>query len=237
MDKVPLILLPGTLCDERLWETVNLSDLADVRICDVSKADTIEGIAQAVLEEAPDKFALAGLSLGGIISLEIMRLAPERVMKLALLDTNPNPPTLEQIEGWERFIDMANNGQFLDITTQHLLPVLIHPDRRNDEALVSKIIDMAEKIGIAGYINQLKAVMTRSDQRPILPAIACPTMILAGREDRVCPLHMSEYLTENIPSASLEIVGHSGHLSPLEQPEKVSAALRKWLSGDGSAGN
>ena len=92
MDKVPLILLPGTLCDERLWEMVNLSDLADVKVCDVSKADTIEGIAKSVLEEAPDKFALAGLSLGGIISLEIMRIAPERVMKLALLDTNPNPP-------------------------------------------------------------------------------------------------------------------------------------------------
>ncbi|ASS95475.1 alpha/beta fold hydrolase [Peribacillus simplex] len=232
MDKVPLILLPGTLCDERLWETVNLSDLTDVKVCDVSKADTIEGIAKSVLEEAPDKFALAGLSLGGIISLEIMRLAPERVMKLALLDTNPNPPTLEQIEGWERFIDMANNGQFLDITINHLLPVLIHPDRRNDEALVSKIIDMAEKIGIKGYINQLKAVMTRSDQRPILPAIACPTMILVGRDDRVCPLHMSEFLSENIPTSSLEIISHSGHLSPLEQPEKVSAALRKWLSGD-----
>ncbi|MED3984996.1 alpha/beta hydrolase [Peribacillus simplex] len=232
MDKVPLILLPGTLCDERLWETVNLADLADVKVCDVSKADTIEGIAKSVLEEAPDKFALAGLSLGGIISLEIMSLAPERVMKLALLDTNPNPPTLEQIEGWERFIDMANNGQFLDITINHLLPVLIHPVRRNDESLVSKIIDMAEKIGIEGYINQLKAVMTRSDQRPILPAIACPTMILIGRDDRVCPLHMSEFLSENIPTSSLEIISHSGHLSPLEQPEKVSAALRKWLSGD-----
>ncbi|MFJ9384328.1 alpha/beta fold hydrolase [Peribacillus sp. NPDC101481] len=230
MAKVPLILLPGTLCDERLWETVNLSDLADVKVCDVSKADTIEGIAKSVLEEAPDKFALAGLSLGGIISLEIMRIAPKRVIKLALLETNPNPPSLEQIEGWERFIDMANNGQFLDITINHLLPVLIHPDRRNDEGLVSTIIDMAEKVGIEGYINQLKAVMTRSDQRPILSTISCPTMILVGREDRVCPLHMSEFLTENIPRANLEIISHSGHLSPLEQPEKVSAALREWLS-------
>ncbi|PKF87880.1 alpha/beta hydrolase [Bacillus sp. BA3] len=230
MAKVPLILLPGTLCDERLWGTVNLSDLADVKVCDVSKADTIEGIAKSVLEEAPDKFALAGLSLGGIISLEIMRIAPERVIKLALLDTNPNPPSLEQIEGWERFIDMANNGQFLDITINHLLPVLIHPDRRNDEGLVSTIIEMAEKVGIEGYINQLKAVMTRSDQRPILSTISCPTMILVGREDRVCPLHMSEFLTENIPAANLEIISHSGHLSPLEQPEKVSAALREWLS-------
>ena len=230
MAKVPLILLPGTLCDERLWETVNLSDLADVKVCDVSKADTLEGIAKSVLEEAPDKFALAGLSLGGIISLEIMRIAPERVIKLALLDTNPNPPSLEQIEGWERFIDMANNGQFLDITINHLLPVLIHPHRRNDEGLVSTIIDMAEKVGIEGYINQLKAVMTRSDQRPILSTISCPTMILVGREDRVCPLRMSEFLTENIPAANLEIISHSGHLSPLEQPEKVSAALREWLS-------
>lgn len=89
MDKVPLILLPGTLCDERLWEKVNLSKHAEVKVCDVSKADTIEGMAKSVLEKAPDKFALAGLSLGGIISLEIMRFAPDRVMKLALLDTIP----------------------------------------------------------------------------------------------------------------------------------------------------
>ncbi|MCK1992254.1 alpha/beta hydrolase [Peribacillus muralis] len=229
MAKVPLILLPGTLCDERLWETMNLSDLAEVKVCDVSKADTIEGLAKSVLEDAPERFALAGLSLGGIISLEIMRLAPERVMKLALLDTNPNPPQPEQISGWERFIEMANNGQFLDITRKYLLPVLIHQDRRHDEALVSKIIDMAEKVGKVGYINQLKAVMTRSDQRPILSAIDCPTMILVGKEDMVCPVQMSEFLTENIPGARLEIVNHSGHLSALEQPEKVSALLRDWL--------
>ncbi|MFD9627293.1 alpha/beta fold hydrolase [Peribacillus muralis] len=226
---VPLILLPGTLCDERLWEMVNLSDLAEVKVCDVSKADTIEGLAKSVLEDAPERFALAGLSLGGIISLEIMRLAPERVMKLALLDTNPNPPQPEQISGWERFIEMANNGQFLDITRKYLLPVLIHQDRRHDEALVSKIIDMAEKVGKVGYINQLKAVMTRSDQRPILSAIDCPTMILVGKEDMVCPVQMSEFLKENIPGARLEIVNHSGHLSALEQPEKVSALLRDWL--------
>ncbi|PJN88154.1 alpha/beta fold hydrolase [Bacillus sp. mrc49] len=229
MQKVPLILLPGTLCDERLWESLKLSDLADVKVCDVSKADTIEGMAKSVLKEAPDRFALAGLSLGGIISLEIMRIAPERVLKLALLDTNPYPPQPEQISGWERLIEMADNGQFHDITHNHLLPVLIHPDRRNDEALVSTIIEMAEKVGKAGYINQLKAVMTRSDQRPILSSIECPTMILTGKEDVVCPVHMSEFLQENIREARLEIVNHSGHLSTLEQPEKVSALLRDWL--------
>ncbi|KWW21828.1 MULTISPECIES: alpha/beta hydrolase [Peribacillus] len=229
MQKVPLILLPGTLCDERLWESLKLSDLADVKVCDVSKADTIEGMAKSVLKEAPDRFALAGLSLGGIISLEIMRIAPERVLKLALLDTNPYPPQPEQISGWERLIEMADNGLFLDITHNHLLPVLIHPDRRNDEALVSTIIEMAEKVGKAGYINQLKAVMTRSDQRPILSSIECPTMILTGKEDVVCPVHMSEFLQENIREARLEIVNHSGHLSTLEQPEKVSALLRAWL--------
>ncbi|WP_285767317.1 alpha/beta hydrolase [Peribacillus sp. SI8-4] len=229
MKKVPLMLLPGTLCDERLWESVNLSDMADVRVCDVTKADTIEGLAKSVLKEAPDRFALAGLSLGGIISLEIMRLAPERVIKLALLDTNPSPPQPEQISGWGRFIEMANNGQFLDITRNHLLPVLIHPDRRSDEALVSKIIDMANKVGPKGYINQLKAVMTRSDQRPILSDIQCPTVILVGREDAVCPVHMSEFLQKNIPEASLEIVNHSGHLITLEQPGKVSSLLRDWL--------
>ncbi|MGE6375885.1 alpha/beta fold hydrolase [Peribacillus muralis] len=229
MQKVPLILLPGTLCDEQLWESMNLSDLADVKVYDVSKADTIEGIAYGILASAPERFALAGLSLGGIISLEIMRIAPGRVIKLALLDTNPNPPQPEQITGWERFIEMTNDGQFLDILHNHLLPVLIHPDRRHDEAFVSKIIEMAEKVGEEGYINQLKAVMTRSDQRPILSTIECPTMILVGKEDSVCPVHMSEYLQENIPDARLEIVYQSGHLSTLEQPEKVSALLRDWL--------
>ncbi|RAS91815.1 hypothetical protein A3863_04880 [Priestia endophytica] len=232
MAKTPLFLVPGTLCDERLWshQIENLSDVAEVKVCDVTKDDSISRMAQSILEEAPDKFALAGLSLGGIISLEIMRLAPERVIKLALLDTNPTPPEHDQIATWEGFINMANNGQFLDITITHLLPILIHPDRRKDETLVSTIIDMAKKIGKEGYINQLKAVMTRSDQRPILSTITCPTMVLVGKEDMVCPVHMSEFLTESIPTASLEIVDHSGHLSALEQPEKVSALLKKWLT-------
>ena len=232
MAKTPLILLPGTLCDERLWghQLKYLSDIAEVTIGDVTKEDSISSLAHSILKKAPERFALAGLSLGGIISLEIMRIAPERVIKLALLDTNPNPPDYNQIAVWERFIDMANNGQFLDITITHLLPILIHPNRRKDEALVSTIIDMAKKIGKESYIKQLKAVITRLDQRPILSTIACPTMVLVGKEDMVCPVHMSEFLTESIPTASLEIIEHSGHLSTLEQPEKVSALLKGWLN-------
>ncbi len=231
MTKTPLLLVPGTLCDERLWshQIENLSDLAEVKVCDVTKDDSIYGLAQSILEEAPEKFALAGLSLGGIISLEIMRLAPERVKKLALLDTNPNPPKSEQISSWEKFIEMANNGQFLTITKNELLPVLIHPERRNDDRLIETIIDMAEKIGKDAYINQLKAVMGRSDQRPILPTIICPTMVIVGSEDKICPIHMSKYIAENISTSSLEIVDKSGHLSTLEQPEIVSSLLRKWL--------
>ncbi|MED3726324.1 alpha/beta hydrolase [Priestia filamentosa] len=232
MAKTPLILIPGTLCDNRLWghQRRYLSDIAEVNICEVTKGDSISSLAHSILEKAPEKFALAGLSLGGIISLEIMRLAPERVIKLALLDTNPNPPHPDQIATWERFINMANNGQFLDITITHLLPILIHPDRKKDETLVSTIIDMARQIGKDGYINQLKAVMTRSDQRSILSTIACPTIVLVGKEDMVCPVHMSEFLTESIPTARLEIVDYSGHLITLEQPEKVSALLRGWLN-------
>lgn len=232
MAKTPLILIPGTLCDDRLWghQRRYLSDIAEVNICEVTKGDSISSLAHSILEKAPEEFALAGLSLGGIISLEIMRLAPERVVKLALLDTNPNPPHPDQIATWERFINMANNGQFLDITTTYLLPILIHPDRKKDETLVSTIIDMARQIGKDGYINQLKAVMTRSDQRSILSTITCPTIVLVGKEDIVCPVHMSEFLKESIPTARLEIVDYSGHLITLEQPEKVSALLKGWLN-------
>ncbi|MGM7724277.1 alpha/beta fold hydrolase [Metabacillus sp. Hm71] len=232
MSKTPLLLVPGTLCDERLWkhQIESLSDLAEVKVCDVTRQDSITGLAKSILEEAPDKFALAGLSLGGIISLEIMRLAPERVKKLALLDTNPTPPKSEQISGWEKFIDMANNGQFLTITIDHLIPVLIHPDRRKDDSLVETILDMAKKIGKDAYINQLKAVMGRLDQRPILATIKCPTMVIVGKEDRVCPIQMSEFIAENIATSCLEIIDKCGHLSTLEQPEIVSILLRKWLN-------
>jgi len=229
--RIPLILLPGTLCDERLWQyqLESLQDIAKVTVGNITQHNTIKALAEDVLAKAPREFALAGLSLGGIVALEIMRIAPERVLKLALLDTNPYPPRLEQRSMWERFFEMIDNNQFMDITREHLLPVLIHPDKQNNEEVVSVILDMAEKVGEDAYINQLKAVMNREDQRTILPSITCSTTIIVGREDRVCPVHMSEYMAASVTNATLEIIENAGHLITLEQPENVTRHLRRWL--------
>lgn len=229
--RIPLVLLPGTLCDERLWHypMESLADIADMTVGNLSRYDTINALAEDVLSNAPDKFALAGLSLGGIVALEIMRIAPERVLKLALLDTNPYPPKVEQKSTWETFFEMVKNNQFMDITKIHLLPVLIHPDKQSDKALVSSILQMAETIGEEAYVNQLKAVMNREDQRPILSSIICPTTIIVGREDIVCPVQISEYMAENIPNSEIKIIENAGHLITLDQPELVGEQLRKWL--------
>lgn len=229
--KIPLVLLPGTLCDARLWQYQlrSLDDIADITVGDLSRHDTIKDLAEDVLSEAPKEFILAGLSLGGIVALEIMRIAPERVLKLALLDTNPFPPRIEQRSTWDRYFEMIANNQFMDITKEHLLPVLIHPDKQKDKEVVSVILQMAEKVGEKAYINQLKAVMNREDQRTILPSIKCPTMIIVGKEDHICPVHMSEYMAATVPNAKIEIIENAGHLVTLEQPEKVSRHLREWL--------
>jgi pimeloyl-ACP methyl ester carboxylesterase len=231
MTKEHLILLPGTLCNENLWRNQidDLADVAAIQVGDLTNDDTIQGMATSILNKAPALFSLAGLSMGGIVATEIMRQAPERVKKLALLDTNPNPPLPEQIKGWENFIDMAQHGKFMDVTEKYLLPVLIHPDRQKDLDLIETIKKMAEDVGPKGMINQMKALMTRPDGRENLSAIECPTLVLLGRQDMLCPIDMHEYLVSNIPNASLSVIEECGHLSTLERPEEVTSCLYDWI--------
>lgn len=231
MSKEDLILLPGTLCTESLWKNQieHLSDVANIQVGDLTQNDTIQGMAESILREAPSEFSLAGLSMGGIVAMELMRQAPERVKRLALLDTNPTPPRSEQIAGWENFIAMANNGQFMDITEKYLLPVLIHPDRQKDDDLVQTIMQMAEDIGPKAMIRQMKALMTRPDVRENLSSIKSPTLVLLGRQDKLCSLLMHEYLVSVIPDSTLSVIEKCGHLSTLERPEEVTAVLRDWL--------
>lgn len=230
MEKEPLILLPGTLCDERLWnQQINgLVNIADASVISLHNHDSIEGLALEVLSKAPQKFSMAGLSLGGIVALEIMRLAPDRVNRLALLSTNPFLPRPEQQEVWNKFIALSKSGNFLDITKDYLLPVLIDDANRTGE-LEHIIIEMAEQIGAAGYVNQLRAVASRKEQSSILSTIKCPTIVIGGEEDKVCPVSLIEYMGNAIPNAKQQIVSNAGHLITMEQPEKVTDALKEWL--------
>ncbi|MBT2698550.1 alpha/beta hydrolase [Bacillus sp. ISL-40] len=231
MSKEDLILLPGTLCTESLWkyQIEQLSDVANIQVGDLTQNDTIQGMAESILREAPSEFCLAGLSMGGIVALEIMRQAPERVKRLALLDTNPTPPRSEQIAGWENFIAMANNGRFLEITEKYLLPVLIHPNRQKDDNLVKTIIQMAEDIGPNAMSRQMNALMTRPDVREHLSSIKSPTLVILGDQDELCPIGMHEYLASVIPNAELAVIENCGHLSTMERPKEVTTVLRDWL--------
>jgi pimeloyl-ACP methyl ester carboxylesterase len=202
MNKPTLILLPGTLCDETLFahQVTHLAGVADCIVGDVSRSDTLAAAADDVLRVAPPRFALAGLSYGGIVALEIMRRAPQRVTHLALLNTNPRAASPETIARQQRFAGMAVLGEFRAITTDFLTDIMLHPDHQRDLELRRKVLTMAEHIGVQGFINQVRAQLTRPDSLPDLHRITCPTLVLTGREDQVCPVALLETLSHSIKS-------------------------------------
>lgn len=225
-----LVLLPGLLNDARLWQHQirALSSLATVSVGDLTQHADMAELAAAILLQAPaGPFALAGLSMGGYLALEIMRQAPQRVTALALLDTSARPDTEEATQTRQRLITMAEKNFSAVINT--LMPKLLHPAHQGDPAIVDAFTQMAGRIGSAAFVRQQRAIMSRIDSRASLAAITCPTLVLCGREDSITPLEVHEEMTALVPRANLTIVEHSGHLSALEQPEAVSAALQTWL--------
>jgi pimeloyl-ACP methyl ester carboxylesterase len=231
MTTLPLVLVPGLLCDARLWrpQVEALADIAECWVADTSRSDSMAGLAADLLADAPfDEFSLAGLSMGGYIAFEVLRQAKERVRGLALLDTSARPDPPEQQQRRRDLIELAGRGRFLGVTDA-LLPFLIHPSRLGDAPLVATIKDMARSVGKEAFVRQERAIMGRPDSRPLLPHIQCPTLVLCGAGDAVTPVDRHEEMASAIPHAALSVVEHCGHLSTLEQPERVSVALRGWL--------
>jgi pimeloyl-ACP methyl ester carboxylesterase len=229
----PLALLPGLLCDGALWrhQIEGLSGLADCRVADFTSQSTIAAMAESVLDRMPERFALAGLSMGGYVALEIMARQPRRVAKLALLDTRASPDAPDQARRRRGLIELAEKGRFKGVTPR-LLPLLIHPDRQAEETLPAAVMAMAERIGRDAFLRQQQAILTRRDQRGRLGEIACPTLILCGRQDALTPLEEHREMAAAIPDARLEVIEDCGHLAPMERPEAVTAILRDWLVGD-----
>jgi pimeloyl-ACP methyl ester carboxylesterase len=229
-----LILLPGLLCDHALWEPqiAALSDACVPWVADLTRDDSFASMAARVLAEAPaQRFALAGLSMGGYVAMEIMRQAPGRVTRLALLDTRATLDTPEETARRHDLMRLAQTeGGFTPITTR-MLPLLVHPARVKDEPLIRVIREMAERIGAEVYVRHQNAIMSRPDFRPDLRRIGCPTLVLCGREDALTPLEKHEEIAQLIPTARLAIIEQCGHLSTLERPYEVNVALRDWLVG------
>ena len=230
--KQGLVLVPGLLCDELMWQgqLTALAAAADCWVADHTRSQTMAEVAADVLRDAPfEKFALAGLSMGGYVVLEMMRQAAHRVLRLALLDTTARSDTAEQTRKRRDFISLAERGRFLGITDV-LLPLLIHPSQLANRELASTIRKMAKNTGRDAFIRQERAIISRSDSLPLLPRIACPTLVMCGRQDALTPLALHEELSAGISGSRLEIVEECGHLSTMERPVETSAAIGRWLA-------
>jgi len=227
---IPILLVPGLGGTPRIYAPVipALWRLGPVTVANHIRDDNMAEIARRILAEAPPRFALAGHSMGGYIAFEIMRQAPERVTKLALLNTQARPEAPEALERRRAIIRGIEAGGF-DAGVDALYPILVHPSRRDDAALKKIVRDMGEDIGPEAYVRQLIAVMGRADSRPTLAAIACPTLVLTSDQDNTIPNSLSSEIVGGIRGAKLVTIADCGHLSQIEQPQAVGAALVEWL--------
>jgi pimeloyl-ACP methyl ester carboxylesterase len=227
-----LILVPGLNCTARLFEPQieALSGSRHVLVADHTSDDSLPSIASRLLENAPERFAIAGLSMGGYVALEVMRQAAERVTALALLDTSARPDTDEARQNRAKMIALAESDR-LDEIHALLWPRLVAPSHQNDAALENVVLGMMHATGRDAYVRQQRAIMARPDSRPQLPAIEIPTLVLVGEEDAITPPELAREMAEMIEWASLVVIPGAGHLSSLEQAERVSDALRAWIDG------
>ncbi len=230
-EPLPTVLIPGLLGSPRLYaaQLPHLWRYGPVTVADHTREATMAGIARQILETAPPRFALVGLSMGGYISFEILRAAPERVARLALLDTSARADLPEQSEARRAQIAEARNGRLLDII-ERAFPTWVHPSRRADQALRASCVAMAQEVGVEGFVRQQLANIGRIDSRPTLAAIRCPTLVLVGEQDGLTPPERATEIANGITGARLVTVPDCGHMSAAEQPERVTEALLELLS-------
>ena len=230
-EHLPILFIPGLLCSPRLYgnQIPALWNFGPVTVADHIRDDAMDAIARRILSMAPPSFVLVGLSMGGYIALELLRQAPDRVLKLALLDTTARPDTHEQSERRRARIDLAQHGRYSEIPDL-LFPLLVHPSRRDDEGLRQIFRLMAAETGSEAFVRQERAIMTRPDSRPGLGSISCPTLVLVGDSDQVTPPDYAAEIAAAIPGAQLVVLRECGHLSTLEQPDRVTQLLAEFLA-------
>jgi pimeloyl-ACP methyl ester carboxylesterase len=229
-EPLPIVLIPGLLASARMYaaQIPQLWRVGPVLIADHTRDDSMSGIARRILGVAPARFALVGLSMGGYIAFELLRQAPERIAKVALLDTSARADAPEQSAMRRAQMTLASQGRLAEVVEQQF-PRLVHREHRADAALRQVFTLMAEDVGAAGFVRQQTAILGRADSRPTLGSIRCPTLVLVGEADELTPPERAAEIAAGIPAARLTTVPQCGHLSTLEQPDEVTRALLEWL--------
>jgi pimeloyl-ACP methyl ester carboxylesterase len=228
--RVPLVFLPGMMCDARLFapQIDALSGELPVMVAPLTLHDRFEDMASAFLSVAPPRFALAGLSMGGIVAMEILRRAPDRVSQIALMDTNPLPETPQKAAEREPQIVGARAGRLDEIMRDELKPAYLAPGPGR-VAVMEVVMAMARDLGPDVFVRQSRALQRRRDQQGTLRKCKVPALVLCGEHDTLCPVKRHRLMADLMPDAALCVVPGGGHLPTLEQPEAVTAALRDWL--------
>ena len=227
-----LLLVPGMMCDQRLWrhQAAALSAECRIHYGQMIGSDSIERIAASILKDAPATFALAGLSMGAIVAFEMWRQVPERIERIALLDSNYRADAPERFAIRNRQIEQAQQGQLRGLLRDELKPNYLAEMHKDNIELLEEVLQMGLDLGEQVFVDQSIALRDRQDSTDTLLTIDCPVVIICGNEDQLCPVSLHQAMAVAIPHAQLAVISDCGHLSTLEQPEAVNQQLQKWLS-------
>ncbi|RMD90604.1 MAG: alpha/beta fold hydrolase [Alphaproteobacteria bacterium] len=226
----PLVLLPGMMCDARLFgpQIEALSREAPVMVMPMTGGDSIARLARNVLEAAPPRFALAGLSMGGIVAMEVLAQSRDRVTRLCLMDTNAQAELASVAAAREPQIVKARTGKLAEVMRDEMKPRYLAPGPRR-QAVLDTVMQMALDLGPEVFVAQSRALQRRPDQQATLRRARIPTLVICGEHDQLCPLRRHEFIAQLMPLAHLEVIPDAGHLPTLERPRLVTALLRRWL--------
>lgn len=236
MNRPVLYLLPGLLCDETVFaaQIAGLSDICDVRVPLFRGLGSFDEMAHAVLDGAPERFSIAGFSMGGRVAFRIAAMAPERLERFCAFDTSAGPLGEGEPEKRQAVIDLAWR-EGMGALAQAWLPPMLHPSRRHDPAFIEPLTAMVLRFTAEDHEKQIRALINRPDARPVLPTIKGPALIACGREDEWSPPALHEAMAAAIPGARLVVIENSGHFLPVEQPEAFTKALREWMQTPAAA--
>jgi protocatechuate 4,5-dioxygenase alpha subunit len=228
-----VVLLPGLLCDATVWaaQVEALKPHASVTVADFSQLDSLEDMARAALALRQGPLVAIGHSMGARVALEMVRAAPERIARLALLDTGIHPVREGEEANRQILVDLAFE-EGMTALADRWLPPMVHEARVQDPGLIEPLKAMVIRATPEQQQRQIRALLNRPDSRDLLPTIRCPVLVMVGRQDRWSPLAQHQEMTALIPNAELVVIENSGHMSPVEQPDQVSRALLRWLGLD-----